>query len=455
MSTSYEDYDPASLAEAMVTAEREGLDTLLETENTKYTNEVSGYSSLETYLDDFQDALDDYTDSSSDTSFSAQTCTTSDDDYFSVTSDGSAASGNYYITVDQLAQNYQAEMSFSSSTNVLPTSGTISLTVDGESMSVDLSSLASNSLSKLASAINSSSDNPGVTASVVASGDTYMLLITSNETGADYTVDMTYTDSSGNTYSSDGTSSTTSSSDDALATAMQGLTVLSEAQDSIIELGSTNKVTITSDSNTLENVIDGLTITLNKAQPDDDDDPVRVAVTVDSDTVEDNLQDFVDTFNTLIDNLNTLYDSDGNLEGDSTVRTLISQLKNSLRDDLPEGYTLDQIGLEFDSDGSLTIDSDKLEDALEDNPDILNTCLTDDGGVFDAIQDMLDPYTDSNTGIISTLEESAQDSLDRVEDRQSSWDTKMEKLYTVYLNQFTQMKITLAELESSLSTLST
>jgi flagellar hook-associated protein 2 len=200
-------------------------------------------------------------------------------------------------------------------------------------------------------------------------------------------------------------------------------------------------------------VIDGLTIDLTKAQTDpDDDDPIRITVEVDSDTVEDNLQSFVDTFNTLVDNLTSLYD-DGDLDGDSTVRTVISQMKNAMRNSLPDDYTLDELGLEFDSDGTLSIDSDTLEDALDADPDIITKALTDDGGLFDSIQDLLDPYT-KDDGIISTMEESAQDSLDRVTERQDEWDTKMEKLYNQYLDEFTQMKVALAQLESSLSTLS-
>jgi len=194
MSTSYEDYDAASLASAMVTAERAGIDELLSEKSDKYSALVDGYESLQTYLEDFQDALDDYADASSDTSFSAQTCTTSEDDYFTVESDGSAASGNYYITVDQLAQNYQAALTFDSTSTELPSDGTLSFTVDGETMTVDLSTLEDNSLSNLVSAINNDDDNPGVTASLIKSGDSVMLLITSDETGADYTVDMTYTE---------------------------------------------------------------------------------------------------------------------------------------------------------------------------------------------------------------------------------------------------------------------
>lgn len=438
---SYSDYDPAALAEALVEAERSGMDTLLSDKSDKYTSLVSGYSSLETLLDDFQDALDDYTDSSSDTSFSAQTCSVSDEDYFTVTSDGSAADGNYSIFVEQLAQSYQTALTFDSKTWELPTDGTLSFTVDGEEMTIDLSTLDSGStLSDLVTAINNSDDNPGVQASLIQSGDSVMLLITSEETGADYTVDMTFTE---------GTTSTASTE---FAEALSSMNVLSEAQDAIIQFGSTNAITITSSSNTLENVIDGLTIDLIQAQ-DSDDSAINVEVEVDTDTVETNLESFVDTFNTLIDSLSDLYADDGDLDGNSTLRSIISSLKNSMRSSLPDGYDLSDLGLSFTSSGTLEIDSDTLEEALTNNPDILNICLTDDGGVFDAIQDLLEPYTESG-GILSDMEDSAQDSLDRVTARQEAWDTKMENLYNLYLEDFTQMQITLAELESSLSILS-
>jgi flagellar hook-associated protein 2 len=230
------------------------------------------------------------------------------------------------------------------------------------------------------------------------------------------------------------------------------MNVLSEAQDAIIQFGNTNAITITSSSNTLENVIDGLTIDLIQAQ-DSDDSAINVEVEVDTDTVETNLESFVDTFNTLIDSLSDLYADDGDLDGNSTLRSIISSLKNSMRSSLPDGYDLSDLGLSFTSTGTLEIDSDALEEALTNNPDILNICLTDEGGVFEAIQDLLDPYTESG-GILSDMEDSAQDSLDRVTARQEAWDTKMENLYNLYLEDFTQMQITLAELESSLSILS-
>lgn len=460
MSTSYSDYDPASLASAMVTAYRSGMDTLLSNKETKYESLVSGYSSLSGYLDDFQDLLEEYTAYDSEESLSSQSCTLSDDDYCTVTSDGTAANGNYSIKVDQLATAQQNSLTFSSDdlTSTLASltgdsstsSGVLSLTVDGETLTIDFSDLGSSAtLQTLVSAINKSDDNPGVTASLVQSGDTVYLMLTSDDTGEEYAYTATYSDS---TY--DSTSTTDDASDDStFASAFSSQTEMTAAQDAIIELGSTNAITLTSSSNTMDDVLDGLTITLTKAQ-DTDDDPLNLTVAVDADTSESNLQSFVDSFNELIDNLNTLYDDDGDLDGNSTVRTLISELKNAFRNSLPDGYSLSDLGLEFGSDGTLSIDSDTLEAALKSDPDILNTCLTDDGGVFDALDDLLDPYTKTG-GILDDASDTAQDSLDRVEDRIDAWNEKMENLYNTYLDQFTQMQVTLAELESSLSYLST
>nr|WP_321241437.1 flagellar filament capping protein FliD [uncultured Tolumonas sp.] len=439
---SYSDYDPAALAEALVESERAGMDTLLSDKSDKYSTLVSGYSSLESLLSDFQDTLDSYSDDDSDLALSAQTCTTSDSDYFTVTSDGSASESSYSIFVEQLAQSYQSVMSFDSEDWALPTDGTLTFTVDGEEMTIDLSTLGSGAtLDDLVSAINSNEDNPGVQASLIQSGDSVMLMLSSEETGEDYAVTTSYTA---------GTASTATTE---LTDALSNMTVLSEAQDAIIKLGSSsNAISITSSSNTMEDVIDGLTITLTDAQ-DSTDSPITLNVEADDDTVETNLQTLVDTFNDLVSSLTDLYDG-GDLDGDSTVRGLISSLKNTIRSSLPDGYSLSDIGLEFTSSGTLEIDSDALESALAANPDILTSVFSDDDGIFDALQSLLDPYTESG-GIVADLEDSAQDSLDRVTDRQDAWDTKMTNLYNTYLEDFTQMQITLAELESSMSILST
>ncbi len=454
---SYTDYDAASLASAMVAAERAGIDEMLSAKYTKYSTQVSGLESLDSLLEDFQDNLDTWTD---DNSLAAQTTSVSDEDYFTATSDGTAATGQYSITVTQLAQTYQSAMTFSSSTTTVPTSGTLSVTVGDDTLSLDLSTLKSGAtVADLVSAFNKASDNPGVTASLVQSGSSVLLMFTSDDSGEEAGVSsLSYTDSSGTVISSDASGAVTTTGDvstdstiSTFETAMQGLTLLSAAQDAEIELGTTNKVTITSSSNTLEDVIDGLTITLKKKQSSTDD-PINLVVEADTDTVETNLNTVVSGFNSLVSSLKSLYEDGGDLEGDTSVRSLISSLKSTLRSALPDGMSLADIGLEFSSDGTLSVDTDALEEALSDDPDILNTVFSDDGGIFDAFDDLLDPYTKTG-GILSTSLQSAEDNLDSVEDRQEKWDTKMTKLYNRYLAQFNEMIATMATLESNASLL--
>ena len=435
---SYTDYDAASLASAMVTSERAGIDEMLSAKYDKYSTQVSGLESLDSLLADFQDSLETLSD---DNALAAQTATVSDEDYFTVTSDGSAATGQYSITVVQLAQTYQAAMTFDAADGdtAIPSDGTFSVTVGDETLSLDLSTLSSGAtLEDLVSAINKAADNPGVTASLVTSGDSVLLMITSDESGEEAGVDaITFT------------AGTSSAATTAFQSAFDGLSVLSEAQDAQIQLGTTNKVTITSSSNTLEDVIDGLTIDLKKAQASGED-AINVVVEADTDTVVDNLQGVVDSFNELISSLSDLYEDDGDLDGDSTVRSIISSLKSTLRTALPDGVSLADIGLEFSSDGTLSIDEDALEEALADNPDLLTECFTDDGGIFDALDDLLTPYT-KRGGLLASRLESSQASLDSIEARQEKWDTKMDKLYTRYLAEFNDMIATMAILESNIS----
>lgn len=440
ISTSYSSYSASSLASAEVEATRAGVDEMLSNENTKYTDQVSGWESVESDLETF---LDDLSSIQDDNEFAAQKTTLSDSDYFTATSDGSAAIGEYNITVEQLAQTYQSAMTFSSSSQTMPSSGTLSITVNGSSMSLDMSTLKSGAtLSDLVSAINKSSSNPGVTASLVTSNGSTMLMITSDKSGASYGATISY--------SAD--SSDTSTAATSFESAYEGLTVLTAAQDAEIKLGSTNQVTITSSSNTLKNVIDGLTLSLTKAQSSDAD-PVTLTVAADADTVSTNLQTLANDFNTTVSELKALYGSSAYLAYNSTVEDIVNGMKETLRDSLPSGTSLADLGLKFNSGGTLSVDTDTLKDSLTDNPTLLSAAFTDTDGVIDKWTDFLKPYTESG-GIISKAQTNAQNNLDTVETKQSNWDTKMTQLYEKYLKEFTEMKNTLETLESNESYLS-
>jgi flagellar hook-associated protein 2 len=348
----------------------------------------------------------------------------------SITTTGSASPGEYDIFVEQLAQAHQVALSFDT-TIPLSTDGDLTVDLAGEAFTVDLSTLdADASLSDLANAINSHVDNSGVKASVVRSGPETFLVMTSEESGAANEVTVSFAagaDANGAN----------------IDTAITGLTELTAAQDSIIKLGATSAITITSTTNTLEDVIEGVTLSLTKAQVVGDS-PAHVSIGQDVENTKSNIQGFVDAFN----NLTTSITTDDYLKRDSLASSLARSLRNDFQGTF-DGKTLYSVGIEFDRTGNLQINSERLEEALISDPDLITNMLTGDDGIMSKLEERIEPYTKS-TGIMSDKKDTLQASLDIVTRQQASHELSMEQVYLRYLSQFTQMQQTIAQLESTM-----
>lgn len=428
--------DPTTLAQTMVSAERTGMDTLLAGQKTRYQSQLDAVNKLKTQLSTFQTALQGLT---TNTALQARSVKTSIDGIASVTAAGSAAAGTYSLFVQQLAQAQQLSFDFSSETWTPPGDGTLKISMNGEDMNLDLSTLpAGGDLRSLRDAINKASDNPGVQAALVRTGGQVKLLLTSSKTGAANQITLSVSGGSAGAAMTE------------LQAAIGTRAELSAAQDATVQFGGSNPITISSASNTLDNVIDGLTINLTKAQAAGDQ-PLQVTIGQDNDAIKKALQSFVDAYNTLVDGVGKLTssakDSAGALAGDSTTRSLMSQLRGALSS-LPGGVTLSQLGLKTDRYGKLSIDDKGLEKTLANNPDTIKTALQDKGGVFDTMLNTLNPQL-KYKGLLTTRADNLQSSLNRVADRQEQLDTRMDMVYKRYLAQFTAMQNLVAQMQQS------
>jgi len=430
--------DPTTLAQTMVQAERTGMDTLLAGQKTRYQGQLDAVNKLKTQLSTFQTALQGL---ATNTALQARSVKTSIDGIAAVTAASSAAPGSYSIFVQQLAQAQQLSFDFSSESWTPPSDGTLTISMNGKDMNLDLSTLpAGGDLRSLRDAINKAADNPGVQATLVRTGGQVKLLLTSSKTGEANQITMSV---------SGGTPSTAMTE---LQTALGTRTELSAAQDAKVQFGGTNPITISSATNTLDNAIDGLTINLTKAQ-NSGDQPLQITIGQDTDAMKKALQSFVDAYNTLVDGVNKLTSSDssnpGALAGDSATRSLMSQLRGALSN-LPDGVTLSQLGLKTDRYGKLSLDEAGLTKTLANKPDVIKTALQSKGGVFDSMQSILTPQLKFN-GLLSSRVSNLQNSLSRVTDRQEQLDTRMDMVYKRYLAQFTAMQNLVTQMQQSSS----
>ncbi len=414
--------DPASLASQYTAIDRSSKDALLSSQLSSANAKLKAFTSIKSAMSTFATKL---TAALKNDSLLASKTTVSDEKIMSVTADGTAATGTYDIYVKQVAQAHQLSASFASGAT-MPTSGELGISVGDEEFVVDLSKLpAGATLSSVASLINKSSDNTGVTASVMRSGDTDYLVFTSDETGAENNITLNYT-----------------GSDSTFGDAISNVTQMRKAQDAIVTLGSDSSIEITSSTNKLTKVISGVTIDLTKAQAEGDT-PISVTIAEDASASATNIKALIDQYNSLMTSL-----SGSDVSSDSTARTIKSLMRNSFQG-MFEGSTLYSIGLEFDRSGTLSVDTAKLKTALENNSSQVNAMLTGDDGVFTKLKSAITPYTD-RYGLLQDKVTNLQTAVTNVEKKQTAFDAKMDIVYARYLKQFTQMQVTIAQMESSM-----
>ena len=431
MSLSALGIDPANLASQYTQIERASKDQLLSNKSSDFSRKISAIDDLKSNLTSFHTSLESNLDS--DSSFLANSSTVSDEAALNITTTGSASPGEYDIFVEQLAQAHQVAFSFDTSIP-LSTNGELNIDLAGDSFTIDLSTLSADaSLSDLASAINSHVDNKGAKASVIRSGTDTFLVMTSEESGAanqitvGFSAAATSPDPNGNN----------------ITAAIASQTELTAAQDSIVKLGGTSAITITSKTNTLEDVIEGVTLNLTKVQ-EAGDSPAHVSIGQDLESTKNNIQSFIDAFNNLSSSITT----NDNLKRDNLASSLARSLRNDFQGTF-EGKTLYSVGIEFDRTGNLQINSERLEEALSSDPELLTKMLTGDNGVMSKLEQRIEPYT-KGYGLISDKKDTLQASLDIITRQQKNHEVSMEQVYQRYLSQFTQMQQTIAQLESTM-----
>jgi len=160
-------------------------------------------------------------------------------------------------------------------------------------------------------------------------------------------------------------------------------------------------VAISKSTNTITDAISGVTITLLKPAA-----TTTLAVTRDTQTVQNSVQAFVKAYNDVNKVLsdssayNAATKKGAILQGDSAVRNIQNQIRGTLTSTLTglsgNITALNQVGVSFQKDGTLTLDSVKLQSAINGN-------FTDIAGLFAATgkaTDSLVQFAASNTATV-------------------------------------------------------
>lgn len=360
--------------------------TLLQSRESKENTKLSSWGQIKSALSSLQaaaQALD------SRTEFTTYKASISNADVATISADTSAKGGNYALAISQLAdvQKIKSVGYAKTDTEVVDVSaGAQTLTLKVGTKSADITiDTSNNTLAGLRDAINNA--KAGVTATIINDGSAsspYRLVLTGDDTGT------------ANAFSLSGLSSLSYDASTATGT---GLMQIQGAKDALF---SVDGIAVTKSSNTISDVIEGVTLTLKAPTTS----PTSISVAADNSVLQTKMSALVKAYNDLnsIVKVQTAYDAKtktaGTLNGDSTARNLMSQIRSVLTSSVGDGTysTLSSVGIGFLKDGSIALDSGKLQKAL-DNKDV------DVAAIF--VKDA------NSTGIASTLGSTVEKMLGR------------------------------------------
>lgn len=391
---------------AVMQQERRPLQSLEERKTALETASTT-YSTLATKLGDLQAAAAQLGDTSTVVGYAA---TSSDEQAITVSATTGAAPGRYDIVVSQLAR---AQVTVSgvaaSDSNTTNVASGGSLTIGG----VTVTLAGPVTLSGLAAAINDT-DGIAVTASVSETAPgSFRLILAAKDSGAAHAFTITnsltastvsFTDTDGDNISGD------TAADNAVQALNAALTI--------------NSVPVTAASNTLTSAIEGVTLTLRKADPA----PVVVDVARDDGSLVDRLNTFVTAYNDLVALANaSTASTTASLGRDALLRGVRGELRAALTAAYGTGaYTrLAEVGLGFTRTGQLTLDEDLLTEAMQSNPTAVQNLFADaTTGAFASITALVKTYTTAD-GLVPDARTRVTDEISRLGQRIADMEARL------------------------------
>lgn len=225
-----------------------------------------------------------------------------------------------------------------------------------------------------------------------------------------------------------------------------------------------NGMEVTSASNTVKDVVPGVTLNLLKTTAPGQ--AVDVSVGPDKDAIKGKVKAFQEAFNkinSLLSNLSA-YDKESKtsqpLQGDGTVRSLQSALRGLMQQAGMDGATFASVGLEIKLDSSfrnptLALDESKLDAALNDLPKLEKLFSGDDttGGLISRIRDFAFAANGVNGDITNRTKglESTRKSNDNAMD---AMETRLQQRQVNLLKQYQALDAKMAGMSSLSSFLS-
>lgn len=440
--------DLSSLLDGLRSSEQQRL-VPLQRQASSYNTKLSAYGTLQSSLANFQTAAE----ALGKASLYEGVKTTTDSDAFKAVANEKADPGSYSIEVQQLARSQSLVSAGQAGVDdKIGSGGKITLSLgDGagnisETVDIDLAD-ADSSLSGIRDAINAA--DIGVNASIVndGSGTPYRLVLSSNTTGTASQISASVAENNG-----DGSTPLGDllNYDSTAGSGAMSQTVA--ARDAKL---SVNGIEIVSQTNRVEEAIEGVTLTLSKTTSE----PQSLTATRDTDSVKAALDRFVKAYNsvnTLSDKL-TAFDSEkeisGVLLGDSTARTAETRVRGALNTAISGGAfsSLAEIGVSLQRDGTMKIDDEKLDKALANNLADVGQLLAgkdESGGLSKVLVSTLDAVA-GEQGLLQSASNGMKTRIDNLTESMEREQESIDSTIARYQKQFVQLDSIMASINST------
>lgn len=453
--------DIDGLVASLVAAERVPAESRLNAREASITSLSTSFTSAKSAVSDFESAANKLALA---TTFSQFTTSSSDTTKATISATSAASLGSYQLGVTNLASAQTlASGTFTATSDTLGT-GTLTIALGtpsytgstyssfSQTSSVDITiDSSNNTLAGVRDAINNA--GAGVNASILKNGDDYQLLLVSEETGLSKSMSITVSDSEGGDADDSGLSR--------LAFNSSGSQLTQYAAGANANF-SINGLAVSSASNTVTDVIDGVTLNLLSATSS----AITIDVKTDTDTIVADVQAFVDKYNayaSLFKDL-TKYDATtgtaGALQGDSTARSVMSQIRSELGQSvtgLSGSYTsLADVGISIDKSGVMTFTQSTFKTAFAAAPTevtgvFASTTVSGTAveGVAEKLETLMEGFLVSTTGIFDSRISSLSTQLTAISDDRTDLARRMQSLEDRYFAQLNAMDSLLAEIETT------
>lgn len=364
---------------ALITAAVNAKLTQATTISTRITNneaKVSAYQTLQTDLSTLSKGLSSLAtavvNSLATNAFATRAATLSSTGDVSASSalsmsvSNGAATGDHTLTISQVAAAQKVVgTAQSSETSELGYSGTFSLGL-GSGSTADITVTRTMSLEDIVDAINAQTSTTNVQASIVeVSSGSYEMVLSGTEDAAD----IAYSSTSGDDVLNElGVTDSSGAFADVLQT--------SQAAEFALD-----GISMTRDTNDITDVLTG--VTFNLLQATTSGATINISIEADTSQIESAVQTFVTDYNTFRDAViaQQATDSDGTasssavLFGDGTMRDIMDTLQNAMNSTVG-GLTMADLGLSFNENNELELDTSTLSEILSTNLSGVTTLLS-------------------------------------------------------------------------------